>query len=241
MITRYYFALTNLCNRACELCSCHSDPSRGTHLSFDKFKEILAGDHDYEAQLEGGEPTIHPEFWNMVSYVANDPRCKKIILCINAVKIPISKLVRTDYAKSEELVKKWFIPFQSKPFVLKPSVNSHLINHSTVHMEKMVIIRDAFLNIKWLEGSQLIYNVRRIPKPMTEDGEQWIVDDLKKLGLYDFCNDFEYQRYGKGKDEEDLALPFIVANPVKFHLISPDGKDFETDLIARADYMENMQ
>lgn len=63
----------------------------------------------------------------------------------------------------------------------------------------------------------------------------------EEMGLYELCNYFEYQRYGKVKDEDDLALPYIVSNPVKFYLIAPDGKNFGTDLIERANYMENMK
>jgi hypothetical protein len=106
------------------------------------------------------------------------------------------------------------------------------------------------LKMKWIDQAvtrlanpdvTLTYNVRRIPVPMTSDGEVWITDDMKRLGLYEKANDFEYQRYGKGKDEDGLALPFVVANPVKFYLISPDGKNFDTDLIARANHMEEMK
>lgn len=241
-ITRYYFALTNFCNRSCELCSCHSDPTRTTNLSFEKFLEIIHSEKEYEAQLEGGEPTIHPDFDKMVEYLSNDPLCKKIILCTNAVTMPIVKKVGVLYEEeSIEKMTHWLSKFLQKPFVLKPSVNSHLINHSSIHMEKMDIIQKAFSTMSFLEGSQLVYNVRRIPQPMSEDGETWITDRLKEMNLYHLCNDFEYQRYGKGKDEEGLELPYIVSNPVKFHLIAPDGKNFGTDLIKRADYMEDMK
>lgn len=241
-ITRYYFALTNFCNRSCELCSCHSDPTRTTNLSFDKFVEIVNSNKEYEAQLEGGEPTIHPDFERMVEYLVNDPLCKKIILCTNAVKMPLKK--ENGKLLEEEsilLMKDWLNKFIKKPFILKPSINSHLIKHSSVHMEKMKVIKDAFEDMNFLEGSQLIYNVRRIPKPMTEDGEQWIVQLLDDFNLKHLCNDFEYQRYGKGKNEEGLELPYIISNPVKFYLIAPDGENFGTDLIKRADYMENMK
>jgi hypothetical protein len=241
-ITRYYFALTNFCNRSCELCSCHSDPTRTTNLTFDKFIEIVQSNKEYEAQLEGGEPTIHPDFFKMVDYLVKDPLCKKIILCTNAVTMPIVKKSGVLYEEeSIDKMKEWLIQFIKKPFVLKPSVNSHLINHSSVHMEKMVIIKKSFESLNFLEGSQLVYNVRRIPKPMTEDGEIWITENLKKLDLYHLCNDFEYQRYGKAKNEEDLSVPFIISNPVKFFLIAPDGKNFGTDLIERANYMEDMK
>lgn len=243
-ITRYYFALTNFCNRSCELCSCHSDPTKKTFLSYNQFISILQSEGEYEAQLEGGEPTIHPEFNKMVEYLVNDPLCKKIILCTNAVTIPIMKNNDIiDYNESYKLVEEWLMTFAKKPFILKPSINSHLINNSKIHMEKMNIIKKTFDSIigKMKQGTQLVFNVRLIPKPMTKDGEQYIIDLLEKFELKDNSNIFEYQRYGKGEDEEGLKLPFIVQNPVKFYLISPDGKNFGTDLIARANYMKTMK
>lgn len=238
-IERYYFALTNFCNRSCELCSCHSDPTKTTNLDFERFKDNLKADY-YEAQLEGGEPTIHPDFDRMVDYLIKDSRCQRIILCTNAATIPIAKRNGVVHEEeSLEKIKQWFDKFNGKPFVLKPSINSHLISHSAVHWEKMALIKKAFES--GLVDGQLVFNVRRIPKPMTSDGEAWIIDKLKELGLYQYCNDFEYQRYGKGKLEEDLQLPYIIPNPVKFFLIAPDGKNFGTDLVARADYMENLK
>ena len=241
MTIRYYFALTNLCNRACELCSCHSDPSRGTHLSLEQFKEVcrMHPGQPYEAQLEGGEPTIHADFWAMVGFLNEDPLCERIVLCTNAVTMPL--VFKEGVPQQEESVAalcSWIRRFK-KSFQLKPSVNSHLLRHGKHHMTKMVWIAEAVKQLHNHDVS-LTYNVRRIPEPMTADGERWITDDMKRLGLYELTNDFEYQRYGKGKEEEGLALPFVVSNPVQFHLISPDGKDFGTDLIARADHMEFM-
>lgn len=241
---RFYFALTNFCNRSCELCSCHSDPTRKTNLSFEKFKEILNIKKAYEAQLEGGEPTVHPDFDKMVEFLVNDPYCKKIIVCTNAVLIPIDtsseNFGKEEDKKSIEKIKIWLNQFKLKPFVLKPSINSHLIKHSSIHMLKMSLIKEAWEQLTWKDESELVFNVRRIPKPMTSDGEQWIIDLLKEKKLYEYCNDFEYQRYGKAQDEEDLKIPYIVSNPMEFYLIAPDGKDFGKDLIARANYMEKM-
>lgn len=44
--------------------------------------------------------------------------------------------------------------------------------------------------------------------------KQWIVQLLDDFNLKHLCNDFEYQRYGKGKNEEGLELPYIISNPV---------------------------
>ncbi len=250
-VTRFYFALTNFCNRACELCSCHSDPGKNTFLTFEAYLKIIddgmaqaiqeGKSGRYETQLEGGEPTIHPDFYKILDYSMKHKQCSRVIVCTNAVKIPFDHDKDTAIKK----IKDWIRLFKEKPFILKPSINSHLITHSSIHMEKMVLIMIAWQEMmednELLDGSHLYFNVRRIPAPMKENSERWITEMTKELGLFKYCNDFEYQKYGKAKNEEFLKEPYIVANPVKFHLIAPDGKNFGSDLISRADHMENMK
>lgn len=226
-ITRFYFALTNFCNRSCELCCCYSDPHRSTFIPYPTYLNYLQQGKPYEVQLEGGEPTLHPDFAKMVAYASQDPLCTRIILCTNAVTLPMEL----------EKLHQWLDQFANKAFILKPSINSHLIRHYAKHMEKMKLIAQVFQTHKLLEGSKLTYNVRRIPKPLTNDGEDWITQSIRDAGIAHLCNNFEYQRYGKAANLEALMRPYIIENPVEFHLIAPDGKDFGTDLIARAEYM----
>ncbi len=249
-IVRFYFALTNFCNRACELCSCHSDPTKKTFLDFEHYQKIISDgifsaqkegkSGKYETQLEGGEPTIHPDFYRLVDYSIQDELCSRIIVCTNAVKIPFDHEPQIAIEK----IKDWIRLFKEKLFILKPSINSHLITHSSIHMKKMVFIMKAWEELmkegELQEGSFLYFNVRRIPAPMTSDSEAWITKMTEDLGLSKYCNNYEYQKYGKAKNEEFLKEPYIVSNPVKFHLIAPDGKDFGSDLISRADHMEDM-
>jgi hypothetical protein len=237
---RHYFALTNLCNRACELCSCHSDPSRGTHLTFAGFERILSGPRPYEAQLEGGEPTIHKDFWKMVAYLQDDPKCTKVILCTNAVKVPCAGTTPEYAARNVELAKEWLKPFLGKPFLLKPSYNEHLHRHDKRLLAKLVALRQAFAELPFKPGSGFAINLRRRPAPLAPDGDQFLIDLLQESGLWDCTQNFEFQRYGRGAEVEELALPFVIPNPVEFYLHAPDGLNFGTDLIARANHMERM-
>src|SRR3989338_929460 len=88
MTRRYYFAVTNACNRSCEFCSCYSRPGKKTYLSLEKFKEILPTEGLFEIQLEGGEPLIHPRIEEMIRYAQATGRCEKVILGTNAVMLP---------------------------------------------------------------------------------------------------------------------------------------------------------
>src|SRR5689334_5024979 len=85
---RIYFAVTNHCNRACPWCSTCSSPRGSTFLTLDRFQKALPGSGMFEVQLEGGEPTIHPQFFEMVKIARAHPRCTRLVLCTNGVVLP---------------------------------------------------------------------------------------------------------------------------------------------------------
>jgi uncharacterized radical SAM superfamily Fe-S cluster-containing enzyme len=83
---RVYAALTNHCNRACPWCSTCSSPAGGTFLSLDDFERALPEQGPFEVQLEGGEPTVHPRFWDFVVRARAIERCTRLVLCTNGVR-----------------------------------------------------------------------------------------------------------------------------------------------------------
>src|SRR4051794_10217564 len=82
---RVYVALTNHCNRACPWCSTCSSPRGGTWLSLEDYQAALPGEGLFQLQLEGGEPTVHPRFWDFVRIAREHPHCTSLILCTNGV------------------------------------------------------------------------------------------------------------------------------------------------------------
>jgi hypothetical protein len=240
-MVRHYFALTNFCNRECPLCSCHSDPGRKTFSSLRYVLDVLAHSDPYEVQLEGGEPLLHPDFPRIVEYATSDERCLGIIVCTNAVKLPwVFQGGHLEEKASVEAIQGWLARFAKKPFTLKPSINAHLIERDRRHLEKMGVLLRAFEAAPWKHPATLRFNVRIQPQPITPDGEQWLLDALEEQGLTQHSNIFNYQAYGKAKDTAGLQRPFIVENPVQFHLHSPDERDFGMDLEARADHMQTL-
>jgi molybdenum cofactor biosynthesis enzyme MoaA len=218
---RFYFALTNKCNRTCRYCSCFSRPDRNTFLPFDVIKNYIDGEpNDFEIQLEGGEPLLHPDFYNIIEYSLNTNRCKRIILTTNfAVVTDIDMFI--NQLNFDNLTK----------FSLKPSINHELYNDDPDLFEKMKILKSI---ISLFPKFELIFNVRL---DKTEK-DSIILKNLEKNNLKENSNIFYYQRYGYASNNENFDLPFIIDNPVDFHLISPDGKDFGMDLIARSEHMK---
>lgn len=62
----HYVQITTVCNYKCPHC-CFSCTEKGKHMSIKTFKQVLKyikGDENIV--IGGGEPTIHPKFWDII-------------------------------------------------------------------------------------------------------------------------------------------------------------------------------
>jgi uncharacterized radical SAM superfamily Fe-S cluster-containing enzyme len=82
--------ITDACNLACRVC--YADSKGDRILSMDSFRSridallTLKGSLD-SVQLIGGEPTLHPQFWEMVAFLHADLRVKKIYIATNGIEL----------------------------------------------------------------------------------------------------------------------------------------------------------
>lgn len=230
---RYYLPITNHCNRACKYCCVYSNPSKKTFMSFDWIKTFFDDiKKPYEIQLEGGEPTIHPDYDNIFDYFYNSPNCIRIVLTTNG-----TSFTKTIENGGIEYLREYFEKYSQKEFLIKPSINEYLIKKDPKIWKTYEILVDSIKDIK---NVQVVFNVRRRKNKKTDDDE-WLVDELRKRDFLKISNVFFYQRYGLAKDMNEYDEPFIICNPVDFHLMTPDGKDFGMDMIARSEYMKNLE
>jgi uncharacterized radical SAM superfamily Fe-S cluster-containing enzyme len=101
--------VTNACNLACPVC--YSDAKGDRKLPLEAFQRYLLdliekkGGLD-SVQLTGGEAALHPEFWQMVSFLYDHPGVKKIYLPTNGLL----------FAKPEAAAR--LAPFKDKLMVL---------------------------------------------------------------------------------------------------------------------------
>ena len=234
---RYYLAITNHCNRSCEICCTFSGPEKRTFLPFSWIENyLLASDDEYEAQLEGGEPVIHPDYYRIIDFLNNDVNCIRIILTTNSTLFPYiyDENYKLDREKSFNTLLDYFQKIK-KPFILKPSVNHYLIERDSNLLDKIEVLRDV---INKIDDFSILLNVRK-----RKDGDQPIIDELEKRSLLSISNIFFFQKYGKAKDDSDYEPPFIIENPVEFYLISPDEKVFlysPNCLTERSEHMEGL-
>jgi len=217
---RVYVTLTNHCNRACPWCSTCSSPMGQTWLSLDACQSKLPKDGPFELQLEGGEPTLHPRFWNFVEMAQADARCTRLILCTNGVEVP----------RAGDALASWLARFGER-FTLKLSINHYLLDHDSGLIDLAVEMRKAFAN---LGGDRILVLNVRLRKGVEQD-EFGLRRRVALAGLEPHANIFYLQRYGFASAESEWDEPFLVGE--NFSIINPDGSLLGTDLIARSEAM----
>lgn len=83
--------VTDRCNLSCPTCYAGSSPTYGRHRTLDEIKEMLdtvvANEKEPDVvQISGGEPTIHPQFFEILDYAKSLP-IKHLMLNTNGIKI----------------------------------------------------------------------------------------------------------------------------------------------------------
>jgi hypothetical protein len=214
-----YAALTNHCNRTCPWCSTCSSPAGGTFLALDAFERALPSEGPFEVQLEGGEPTVHPRFWDFVEVARTNPRCARLVLCTNGAVFP----------RQAPRLAVWLARLGA-PLTLKLSFNHHLLDEDPALPALAVAARDA---LRALGGERLfVLNVRL--RRGTDDAAR-VAGAVRDAGLLADANVFDLQRYGFASDEPGWGEPFLVGH--NFRFVNPDGRVMGPDLVARSEAM----
>lgn len=83
--------VTDACNLSCPTCYANSGPGRTTHRSLEQIERMLdrAVHNEVEpdiVQISGGEPTVHPRFWEILDAARRRP-IKQLMLNTNGIKI----------------------------------------------------------------------------------------------------------------------------------------------------------
>ena len=68
---KLYINITNHCDVCCPFCCMKSDSKKQSFMNFDTIHKIMKDmDVPYIVQLEGGEPTTHPQFYLFMEYIS---------------------------------------------------------------------------------------------------------------------------------------------------------------------------
>lgn len=220
---RLYFALTNHCNRACPWCSTCSSPAGSTFLSLVQYQESFPEHGMFEVQLEGGEPTVHPQFREFVRIAREHPRVSRLVLCTNGTTLP----------RTERALLDWLNIFGPQ-FTLKLSINHYLLDRDP----GLITLARTLHQLMYQAGnsSALVINVRL--RRGYDNDDQRIRLAVEDAGLLSVSNMFFLQRYGFASNEENWDEPFLAGH--NFTMINPDGQNMGTDLIARSEAMRRL-
>lgn len=220
---RVYAALTNHCNRSCPWCSTCSSPAGGTWLDLAALKALIPAEGPFELQLEGGEPTLHPRFWEFVALGRAEPRCTRLVLCTNGVVLP----------RSPEKLEGWLARL-GEPLTLKLSFNHHLLDADPGLTALCLGVRDALAGLGG--DRRFVLNVRL--RRGVEDDDARVRRAVEEAGLLPHSNVFFLQRYGFAAGESSWDPPFTVSD--RFDLLNPDGTSYGPDLVARSEGMREL-
>lgn len=219
---RVYLALTNHCNRSCPWCATFSGPGGRSWLTREALEAALPPTGPFEAQLEGGEPTLHPRFWEFVAQLRHHPRCQRLILSTNGTTLPLDR----------QQLEAWLTRFGPR-FTLKLSLNHPLLERDPHLWEKAR--RAARILAPHTGARLLVINARY--RPHTPEREE-LLHQLGHHGLLGCTNLFPLQRQGRARDQAGWEPPFLVG--WNFRLVAPDGTLHGTDLVARSAAMEQL-
>jgi len=215
---RLYINITNHCNIACPFCCMYSSPAKHTFMPYEKFAEILKAHKDYELQLEGGEPMLHPNIGQFLQTAWKDPQCKKLILLTNGLNL------REDLQNIINLRGRNFTPT-----VIKISVNSFLMQQRPRFLFEIAL---AVQNTQFIPDFSVRLNVRKSYEDKID-----IEQELKKYNLLPLAsNIFYFNRYGRLKQDKRYGDIVIKQNIDTWKVYASDGTCFDTDLIARSEY-----
>jgi MoaA/NifB/PqqE/SkfB family radical SAM enzyme len=217
---RLYFALTNHCNRECPWCSTCSSPRGGTWLTPADYIARFPAAGPFQVQLEGGEPTLHPDFWEFVRLAREHPRCTHLVLCTNGVVLP----------RRPERLRPW-LERLGTPLTVKLSINHHLLDHDSGLIALATLMRDLFAELG--ASRLLVLNVRL--RRGYEDDDRRVREAVEAAGLLPHANVFFLQRYGFAAGEADWDPPAPVWD--RFTLVNPDGSAYGPNLLARSEGM----
>jgi uncharacterized radical SAM superfamily Fe-S cluster-containing enzyme len=95
--------ITDRCNLTCPTCYAGSSPTYGRHRTLDEVKKMLdavvTNEHEPDVvQISGGEPTLHPQFFEILDYAKSLP-IKHLMINTNGIEIA------KDFAFAERLAK----------------------------------------------------------------------------------------------------------------------------------------
>lgn len=190
-------------------------------MQFDMFYNILKNINNASIlQLEGGEPTTHPQFYLFLEYASIIENIKEIVIDTNAFNLDehIDKIV--DIATRNK-----------KLITIKPSYNEYLKQTYNNHYIKFIdYLTNLISSCEFIQYIKFELNVRGYSNNELDNLKNDLSPKIVEISNFHLLNS-----YGRAKNSNlpDLQINNIFNN---WKCYASDGKCFDTDLKSRAEY-----
>lgn len=224
-MNKIYINITNRCNYSCPFCCMYSSPDGNIFMPFDKYKEIV--DENIASlpdgliiQLEGGEPTLHPNLFLFLEYAANLDGVDRIVVDTNG------KTLDATVDKIIEIAER-----NRKYITVKPSINTYLMSMDKGMLKRCDLLASA---CEFLEYFDMEFNIRY----RNDNDLALLKEHLKDLLPRDYFRYSLHQFNAYGRMEGSTECPPIKITPTydNWSIYSCDGICFGQDLEARSEH-----
>ncbi len=224
MIKRLIINVTNHCNEYCPFCCVEASPDLSHYITIKTLQNILDSYpiEPIEIQLTGGEPTLHKEFYELVTLASKKQNIQKIIIDTNG-----SNMEEVAEHLSQIAIR------SCSPVCMKISINYWLVNKYPDHVDR---IKRLILKHQYDPNFKIVISaVYQVPE---------YLDDcfMKELDKYPFTEVHVIRHpiafIGRAKKMKLSTaclneMRIQTANPVEY---ASDGTCFGSDIGARNKY-----
>jgi hypothetical protein len=192
-------------------------------MKLEDYRRVLAKHQDCEIQLEGGEPTLHPQFEEFIRLAQGHGDCRRLIVCTNGSVLPRDKTGLRGWLEG-----------LGEDCVLKLSVNHHLLDRDAGLLQLAKSARDI---MEEMGGRRMLVVNVRVRKGVEDDDAQ-VVEAVRDAGLLPHANIFHLRRYGLASHQHDWEPPVWAG--YNFTMVNPDGRLFGPDFVASSEAMREL-
>lgn len=218
---KLYINITNHCDVCCPFCCMKSDSKKQSFMNFDTIHKIMKDmDVPYIVQLEGGEPTTHPQFYLFMEYISTLEKVEEVVIDTNAFTLDrhIDKIVEIAVRNKKRIT-------------VKLSYNTYL---KTVFNHKFVIkfanyLKNIISACEFIPYVNFAINVRGYTDKELDTLKDELPQEMIDISSFHLFNSY-------GRAENDKSLPPLRINDVydEWRCYASDGECFGHNLEERA-------
>ena len=162
---KLYINITNHCDVCCPFCCMKSDGKKQSFMHFDTIHKIMKDmDGQYIVQLEGGEPTTHPQFYLLMEYISTLEKVEEIVIDTNALTLDrhIDKIAEIAVRNKKRITVKLYVEVYKYQNIDMVSESANLVKlYEQKQIANDVVFEMIFhpngnLNGSWVDDEDIL-------------------------------------------------------------------------------------